>query len=72
MNWEEAKALKTGDLVKYHNEFWGDEFICVVSLDCSNHIETHLVAIIEDPDGDVGAGGHIITPRNSIFWERIA
>jgi hypothetical protein len=78
MNWEEAKALKIGDLVKYHNEFWGEEFICVVSgsksvsIDGDDWIETQLVAIIEDEGGDAGSGGHIIAPINSKYWERIA
>jgi len=78
MKWEEAKDLKAGDLVRYCNEFWGEEFICVVSMsdgdriDGNDWIETQLVAIIEDPDGDAGSGGHIITPINSKYWEQIA
>jgi hypothetical protein len=78
MNWEEAKDLKIGDLVKYHNDFWGEEFICVVSMHKTlatagdDWIETQVVAIIGDPDGDAGSGGHIITPLNSLYWEKIA
>lgn len=78
MNWEEAKALKVGDLVKYHDEFWGEEFICIVSMhkslgiDGNDWIETQLVAIIENESGDAGFGGKIITPINSRYWEQIA
>ena len=78
MNWEEANDRKIGDLVKYRNEHWGEEWICVVSMhkslniDGNDWIETQLVAFIEDPDGDAGSGGQIITPLNSIYWEQIA
>ena len=79
MNWEEAKDLKIGDLVKYRNEHWGEELIYVVSAHKSSKsqnfdwIETKLVAIIEDPYGEEASGRYnVIFKINSRYWEQIA